>query len=343
MKNLAFQISIGLITMLPLSIQAEFIVLASPKSNDKYYAKVINDIFDFHVEYAKKIIQHGDHVLILTDQQLYADYVKALGKQHVAIAPMHDIWMRDFSSANPAQPVLFRYTAAGQGGGNKAKAISDTVQSEFKAYSQKAGLQFIQTPLLNDGGNWVEDGHGNVVISTKFLSDNQLSETAARKKLLQLTGAKHIAFIEADEQGGLEHADGVVCFIEKDTVVINSYPEDPEYSKQLKADLKRGIPKIKIHEIVTPYDGSQIYDEKFGSACGLYTNMLVTPERIYFPQFGIKQDAVALQQLRQLTKRTVIPVQSAQVCHMGGGIRCMSWQLRGKNAELLSQYLNKIP
>lgn len=343
MKNLTLQLSIGLITMLPLSIKAELIVLASPQSHDKYYSKVIDDIFDFHVDYAKKIIQHGDNVVILTDQQLYPDYVKALGKQHVAIAPMQDIWMRDFSSANPNQPILFRYTAAGQGGGKKAQAISDDVQADFKAYSQKAGLQFIQTPLLNDGGNWVEDGYGNVVISTKFLSDNHLSETAARQKLIQLTGAKHIAFIEADEQGGLEHADGVVSFIEKETVVINSYPEDLDYSKQLKADLQRGIPNIKIHEIVTPYDGSQIYDEKFGSACGLYTNMLVTPERIYFPQFGIKQDAVALQQIRRLTKRTVIPVQSAQVCKMGGGVRCMSWQLRGKNAELMSKFLIKAP
>lgn len=84
--------------------------------------------------------------------------------------------------------------------------------------------------------------------------------------------------------------------------MINTYPEDPDYAKQLKIDLKRGIPDIKIHEITTPYDGSEIYDEKFGSACGLYTNMLVTPERIYFPQFGIKQDALALQQIRRLTK-----------------------------------------
>ena len=72
----------------------------------------------------------------------------------------------------------------------------------------------------------------------------------------------------------------------------------PDYAKQLKADLKRSIPNVKIREIIPPYDGSEIYDEKFGSACGLYTNMLVTPERIYFPQFGIKEDAVVLQQIR---------------------------------------------
>jgi agmatine deiminase len=70
--------------------------------------------------------------------------------------------------------------------------------------------------------------------------------------------------------------------------------------------------------------------------------MLVTPERIYLPQFGIKEDAVALQQIRSVTKRTVVPVQSSNVCHMGGGVRCMSWQVRGKNAELFLNYLNKI-
>ena len=341
MKNLFFTMSMAIIPMISLTAKAELIVLASPQSEDTYYAKMVDDIFDFHINYAKQIIKNGDKVLILTDKYLYPDYVKAIGQNHVVIAPMQDIWMRDFSSANPDQPTLFRYTAAGQGGTKKAQAISDDVQSDFKLYSQKAGLKFIQTQLLNDGGNWVEDGFGNVVISTKFLSDNRLSEKVAREKLIALTNAKHIAFIDADEQGGLEHADGVVSFVDQNTLVMNTYPEDPDYTKKLKADLIRSIPNIKIHEIITPYDGSQIYDKKFGSACGLYTNMLVTPEHIYFPQFGIKEDSVALQQIRAITKRKVIPVQSNHVCHMGGGVRCMSWQLRGENAELLLNYVNK--
>ena len=290
----------------------------------------------------KKIIKNGDNVVVLTDKGLYPDYVKALGKKHVAIAPMHDIWMRDSAALIQLNPSCSATLPQDKVGAKKGQTISDEVQDKFKYYSQKAGLQFSQSKLLNDGGNWVENGYGNVVLNTKFLADNKLTESEARKKLMALTGAKQIAFIEADEQGGLEHADGVVSFVDQNTLVINSYPEDPDYAKQLKADLKRGIPNVKIREIITPYDGSEIYDEKFGSACGLYTNMLVTPERIYFPQFGIKEDAVALQQIRSVTKRTVVPVQSSNVCHMGGGVRCMSWQVRGKNAELFLNYLNKI-
>ena len=95
---------------------------------------------------------------------------------------------------------------------------------------------------------------------------------------------------------------------------------------------------MTIHEVVTPYDGSEVYDERFGSACGLYTNALVTPERIYFPQFGVAEDAIALEQVRAATSREVIPVMSARVCQMGGGVRCMSWQLRGENARALKAF-----
>lgn len=91
MKSLTLKISMAVLSMIPLVAKAELIVLASPQSNDAYYAKMIDSIFDFHVDYAKKIIKNGDNVVVLTDKGLYPDYVKALGKKHVAIAPMHDI------------------------------------------------------------------------------------------------------------------------------------------------------------------------------------------------------------------------------------------------------------
>jgi len=51
-----------------------------------------------------------------------------------------------------------------------------------------------------------------------------------------------IAFIESDEQGGLEHADGVVAFVDTNTLIINAYEEDPGYARELRADLESGLP-----------------------------------------------------------------------------------------------------
>lgn len=319
--------------------RAELIVLSAPRDGDPYYAEAAQDIFDFHVGYARQVALH-DRVLVLTDAASYPRYAEALGENRVAIAPMDDIWARDFGLTNASDPILFRYTAAGQGSGRSGQRDADRVQSAFASLARTAGLGFKHSPLLNDGGNLVDDYAGNAVLSRKFLRDNRLSEVSARVQLRDL-GLANIAFIEADEQGGLEHADGVVAFVDTNTLIINSYPEDPAYARALRTDLERGLPGVVIHEIVTPYDGSAIYDARFGSACGLYTNALVTPDRIYLPQFGIPEDAIALGQVRAATHRTVVPVDSDGVCRMGGGVRCMSWQLRGANAELLLQRLGK--
>ncbi len=317
---------------------AELIVLAAPISGDPYYAAVADDIFAFHVGYARAIRAAGDDVLILADEDAAHRYVEALGVEAVLEAPVADIWARDFGLANAMAPVMFRYTAAGQGGGAGGQADADAVQDDLAVLAEAADLVFAESDLLNDGGNLVDDYAGNVVLSTKFLRDNRLGEAAAREALQAMDGISHVAFIEADEQGGLEHADGVVAFVDTNTLIVNSYPDDPAYASTLHEDLQRGLPGVTIHEITTPYDGSEIHDERFGSACGLYTNALVTPERVYLPQFGIPEDEVALAQVRAATDRAVVPVPSSGVCAMGGGVRCMSWQLRGANASALLRY-----
>lgn len=318
--------------------EKELIVLAAPVTGDPYYADVADDIFDFHVEYVQQIVSR-DNALILVDAKAHKRYSKALGESVVVVDPMLDIWMRDFSLSNAVNPVMFRYTAAGQGTGKKGQRDADAVQEKLASIADAAGLSFVETDLLNDGGNFVDDYSGNAVISRKFLRDNQLSEKQARQRLGELLGLKNIAFIESDEQGGLEHADGVLAFVDTNTLIINSYEDDPEYAKALREDLEAGLPDVLIHQIVTPYDDSIIHDERFGSACGLYTNALVTPHRVYLPQFGIEEDKIALEQVRAITSREVVPVFSNQVCSMGGGVRCMSWQLRGENAGALLDYL----
>lgn len=315
----------------------ELIVLAAPRADDPYYADVADAIFDFHIAYAGQI-EGRDKVLILTDRASYPAYAAALGEARVAVAPMDDIWMRDFGLSNAAAPVMFRYSAAGQGGGARGQTDADAVQERLAAALDEAGLDYRPSDLINDGGNLVDDYAGRAVLSRKFLRDNGLGEEEARAALRDLAGLDHVAFIEADEQGGLEHADGVVAFIDANTLVINAYPDDPDYAAELRADLEAGLPDVVIREIVAPYDGSEIYDDRFGSACGLYTNMLVTPERIYLPQFGIAEDAEALARMRSWTDKEVVPVQSGQVCHMGGGVRCMSWQVRGDNAARLREH-----
>lgn len=306
--------------------RGQLIVLAAPILDDPYYASEADAIIEFHIAFANRIAA-PDRVMVLAGADTADIYVEALGPDRVVTAAMEDIWTRDFGIMDPASSVMTRYTAAGQGGGSKGQRDADSVQETHAAFLESKGILPVASDLLNDGGNWVFDGAGNAVVSTKFLADNNLTEDEARAALRDVTGATHIAFIEADEQGGLEHADGVVSFIDDGVLLVNSYTDDPAYETQLLADLRRGLPGADIHTIVNAYDGSDIYDSRFGSACGLYTNALVTHHAVYLPQFGIPQDAQALETVKRLTRKQVIPVASPQVCHMGGGVRCMSSQI----------------
>lgn len=315
--------------------KSDLILLASPDARNGFYRDKIDDILGFHINYAKQIIHSGDDVLILTSKEFYQSYITALSSDKVIIAPMLDIWMCDFTFTNPEKPIMFRYTAEGQGGGKQNQIQADHVQSVFYEFATNKGLEFIRTNILNDAGNFVYDYKGSVVISTKFLRDNNLSENQARKKLKSLIPIKHIAFIEAEDEGILEHADGIVSFIDENTIVINSYPEYPEYSKKLKKKLTEGLPNVRIYEIITPYSEEKLSSKKFGSACGIYTNMLVTRSKIYFPIFGIPEDEIALEQIKNITSKKVIPVLSSQICDMGGAVRCMSLLVDGENKRQL--------
>lgn len=317
----------------------ELIILAAPQHGDPYYADVYDDIISFQIEFARQIIDAGDDVIILSDEGGLPLIAAALGREHVSHFPVEDIWARDYGASNAVDPVFFRYTSEGQGGGVGGQSDADAVQDAIRELAIEAELDIGRSNLFNDGGNFVDSYAGSVVISRKFLRDNGLTENDGRAAIRQQIGVSHVAFIEADEQGGLEHADGVVAFVSPTTLIINSYPDDPRYAASLRADLENGLPDIQIIEVPTPYDASEIYDERFGSACGLYTNALVTPHRIYLPQFGIPEDEVVLERVRSLTSRDVIPVPSSLVCHMGGGVRCMSWQLRGENARLMAEFL----
>ena len=55
---------------------------------------------------------------------------------------MSDIWMRDFSLSNATNPIMFRYTAEGQGGGRKGLRDADAVQEQLAVIVDEVGPYF---------------------------------------------------------------------------------------------------------------------------------------------------------------------------------------------------------
>ena len=68
--------------------------------------------------------------------------------------------------------------------------------------------------------------------------------------------------------------------------------------------------------------------------------MLVTNNAVYVPQFNQPDyDLQAIEVIKSHTSKKVIPVDTSKLSHMGGSVRCMSWQV--ESSHPLAQALCK--
>lgn len=304
------------------------IVLAAPTVSDSYYRRLRTEILAFDVAFAKSILGR-DNVVVLGDKRSLRELAKELPGDILLEAPMHDIWMRDFSPVIPERPVLFRYSAAAQDG---EQADADWVQDGFKHFARRQGLEFRHAPWILDGGNVVDNGHDKVIVTDRFLADNQLDRPQAIAFLREQLGVKQVAILPADPEDKLAHADGMVSFIASNVVALTTY--GGSFQKAIRKELRTAFPGIRIVDIATRFE-TNAWDQNFGSAKGIYVNAAVTDRHIYLPVYGLKTDAEALATIRANTNREVVPVAAGQIGQMGGSVRCLCAQLKGENARRL--------
>lgn len=294
------------------------IVLSLPSVNDEYYAEVFDDIVDFHSAYAETILGN-DSVLVLADADTMPLVKDKFPEEILVEADVHDIWMRDFTTVNPYNPVQFVY----DGSYFPASDIPRGIQESFNAFAREHGIEFRKTAYVLDGGNIVDNFSGALVVTERFLEENSLSYEEGMRVLKETYGAEYAAIIPYDDDI-MGHADGMVLFVD-DVLFVNRYDE-PFRSKVL-GRLEDGLPDtIDIVEVDAEFEIVQWKD--FASACGVHINSLVTPHNVYVPTFGDSAaDEAFVALLKQHTDKTVHTVPAQSVCFMGGSVRCLSWQI----------------
>lgn len=308
------------------SDERQLIVISAPSANNKYYSDVYEKIIDFNIAYAKSIMDK-DNVVVLGDEKAIKLLEKELPQDILLEAKMRDIWLRDFTTINPNEPIMFRYTAAGQGGNQRD---ADWVQDRFIRFTDKLGIEYDYTNLILDGGNVVDNHKDKAIVTRRFLEDNNLTKADAKIKLKNLLGVERVAIIPSDDPQGLAHADGMVMFIDDNTIALNKYNE-PFRSRVIR-ELNSAFPSIKIIEIDVEFD-EEVWDKKFSSACGINVNSLVTNDFIYMPVFNTPLDRKIVKEIQANTTKQVVPIDAENVCFMGGSVRCLGWQITGEPAQ----------
>lgn len=312
-----------------ISADRMLLVLSAPSVHNTYYHSAFEQIVDFQVRYAKAIMGH-DNVVIITDADTKSHYENKLPEDVLITADVYDIWMRDFTTVNPLNPVQFRYTWA-----SMTQQESIEVQNSFKTYADQYDIQRNTTALLADGGNIVDNYAGKIITTTRLMQDNNLTYSEAKQKLMTLLNATEVAILEPDEEV-LAHSDGMVMWSDENTLLVNDYSEDAAFRRLITDELEASFTNTTIIEVPVQHTQNAPGEwEGFESACGVNLNAVLTFKNIYVPVFNMSHDQQALDIIQQNTDKHVITVNAEGVCPMGGSVRCLTWQLAGENAEKL--------
>ncbi len=187
-------------------------------------------------------------------------------------------------------------------------------------------LQRLRMSAVNlDGGNVVAAGDKVILTEKVFRENRHWSRQGLITELERLFHAECV-LIPPEPGDEIGHADGVVRFLDEQTVIVNDYREvDRGYGKRLAAVLRRhdfhmeGLPYFCTGELVNG----------IGSAVGNYLNFLRVAGLVVVPAYGAPEDEIACRRLEGLLPGTrIVPIRCAGLAREGGVLNCISWTIR---------------
>lgn len=226
-----------------------------------------------------------------------------------------DIWARDFMpvKTKSGKYVSFRYEPSYLAGDPQLRTNFKTdIAPSFKVDN------LVYTDINLDGGNVIfSPSKEKVIISDRVYSENpswhKAELTAKLAKLLE-ANVIIIPSLKSDMTG---HADGMVRFVDENTVVANA----PLSPFGFETKVKKALQNYGFNVIDFPY-----FDSNGDSAIGCYLNFLETGQVIFLPVFGVDTDNKAVQTAKHIFHKAIIPVNINEIAADGGLLNCISWE-----------------
>lgn len=201
--------------------------------------------------------------------------------------------------------------------------------SDADAICEGIGIETIKTDIILDGGNVIHSAN-KVIMTDRVFQDNPAYERKQLiNKLYELLQVDKLYFVPEQPRDFTGHSDGMVRFIDENTIVINDYSREEDCFRRAFeiAIHNTGLDYIKI-----PYN---VYGNKSNDhASGDYINYLQMGNAIIVPVFGLSEDENAVKKIEQIfPKQTIVTVDSNDIAKDGGILNCISWNIRKTSSE----------
>ena len=248
------------------------------------------------------------------DRLLAALY--SAGVEYRLLDGTHDIWLRDFMPVQirDGSFVSFRYEPSYLENEPELKTnFKNDLSSQFP-------FSITYSDINLDGGNVViSPSKEKAIISDRILKENPNYTQAELIKTLKRQLKAQIILIPSLKNDMTGHADGMIRFVDENTVIGNCVPSKNGLEQRIKAVLY----DYKIDVIDFPY-----YSSSNNSAIGCYLNFLETERYIFMPVFGNELDGKAIASAKGIFTKMIVPININEIAKEGGVLNCISWETK---------------
>ena len=233
-----------------------------------------------------------------------------------------DIWCRDYMpiQTESGKFIQFKYDPSYLKG-NKEWEES---RSDVKEVCRVNGIDAQFSDINLDGGN-VLICDGRAILSNRIFSENPNWDKEKLVSELSKLLECEIIIIPAENDDMTGHADGMVRFVNRNTILGNKLADEYKYWRE---GMEKVIEQYGLKYIDVPFFSPK--DPKHPhSAVGIYVNYLEVNNLIVLPVFGREEDKQAVDVLRQaFPDRVIETIDYNDVAWEGGLLNCTTWVVR---------------
>lgn len=233
-----------------------------------------------------------------------------------------DIWCRDYMPVQTPSGKLIQFTYdPSYLRGNKEWEDS---RSDVKEVCRLNNIEVLFSDINLDGGN-VLICDGRAIISDRIFSENPNRDKDELVMELSKLLDCEIIIIPAENDDMTGHADGMVRFVNKNTILGNNLEEEYKYWRE---GMQKVIDKYNLKYINMPFFLPK--DSKHPlSAVGIYVNYLEVNNLIVLPVFGRDEDKQAIDIMQKIFPNKVIEtIDYNDVALEGGLLNCTTWVIK---------------
>lgn len=300
------------------------VTLVLPTAGMYVYNRDLSELELFYADFVTEIARH-DAVRCLVEDEGQArklERLSGLGPGVFRLAPVPDIWIRDFAPIPSTRGgIKFRYAPP-----HGTKKLNRAIDAAVLEHLEAEGVHIKIEDLAFEGGNLTHNGRLGIATRKLYNRNPGRDRPEILETFRRCLGLERLVVVPIEPGDRTGHVDGMLRWIDEGRLLVNDYRglEGAErFQRRLLEVLDRELPDVE--RVWLPYQWSSARRDGWYDARGNYANFLRTANRVYVPVYGAPQDAQAVELFEEIFPGQVSPVDARVVARYGGSLHCITW------------------